>query len=324
MTFTTTKSKTFTTAVLVLVCYCCTLLPTVYASPTGASSCEEGGAVGSTHLTNPITGTLETGSFEVLIGGTPLLFGGVNTVPVTSTLDVSVAPTTGRTFRGALVRIEGSSTTTVLTAGTNAQVSMLCDGITAVGITHFDNTDKTEFGGTVSVMEVGDYVVDVTVVVSNGGTLGSEYYYSRYTLTAADAAAAPTVAPVAAAVPTDAPVAGEVATDAPVAGEVSTDAPVAGEVSTDAPVGGATPTDVPVFIETDPPVTAPTKNGTTATSAPAAMMNETETDAPARSPVKAPAPVPVPAPTSASTVSVSTTSLIGCLSAVAALVLSML
>lgn len=246
------------------------------AFSSGAGSCDTGGAVQGLHLTNPVTGTLDAGSFQISIGDTPLVTTFGNQVTIGESFAISITPTTSRTFRGALIRVAGTALSTVsLAPNTNSQVATACDGSTAIGITHTEKSDKTELGGTISIAEAGDYIVDVTVVVSNSGS--SEYYYTQYMVVAADASttAVPAAAPVAA---------GPVATEAPVGDTSTTQAPAYGEI-TDSPVGAPTKdnTDGMGQNETSAPGSAPTMNETTPVSPPASMRVPTPVAAPTSS-----------------------------------------
>jgi hypothetical protein len=168
-------------------------IPTIFGYPNGAGSCDTGGAVGGEHLTNtPLTnGTLVDGSFQVVLDGTTSLAPGQATsiVPLQS-YTLSIVPTAGNTFTGALIRIAGQGTFT-LTPGINAQEAAVCTD-PVFGVTHSESSDKTEFNATFVSDGAADYLVDVTVVEFNAASEGSQYYYSQYQLQATDAVTAPT------------------------------------------------------------------------------------------------------------------------------------
>ena len=293
----------------------------VLASPNMAGGCNNGGAVGSSHLVNPTTGSLSTGGFEILLDGTTALQPNTPT-PVTAsqmyTLDLA-----GGTFRGALFRIEDDST--ILEAGTNAQEAVVC--VEASGVCHMDNDSKTEFGATIQLGGTTDVTLEVTVVVANTGTEGSIYYYDQFVLRPSDAVsppmATPTTAPVAAPMMVQAPVPVPMMVQAPVPVPMMvqapipaptvvnvpepTNAPVAVDVPTGTPVAVAEPTGMPA---SEPPSVSPVVEPTQMmeSDAPTNDMNMTtdmnvtdsnRTNAPISSPVRAPT-APTPTGTSSS------------------------
>ena len=93
----------------------------------------------------------------------------------------------GGTFKGFLIRMEGPGSIGLNLTGseeTNVKIEeMFCADSGAEGVTHTNNEDKTEIMASYDIAEEGDYMIDVTIVVSNTGDV-SEYYHSSYTVQA--------------------------------------------------------------------------------------------------------------------------------------------
>jgi hypothetical protein len=281
------------------------------AFSTGAGGCDTGGAVGGPHLVSPTTGPLSTGSFQVLLDGTtPLLPDTPTSITASQLYTLSIVPSAGATFRGALFRVAGTGVT--LLPGTNAQVAVACTDV--AGVTHTSNDLKTDFKATVQVDGTASTIVDVTVVVANSATAGSTYYYSQFLLQPTDAATTPMATPIATPVaePTTvvpAPTVAEpvaIPTVAPVAAVVPTDVPVSIVEPTATPLAVAGPTQTPAVQPTSfAPVMEPTQ--TAAPSAKVTMesdapsngylnMTDSNSTAPVSSPVRVPTMVTAPTP----------------------------
>jgi hypothetical protein len=289
-------------------------IKTVLAFPNGAGGCESGGAVGGAHLTNPTTGSLETGGFQVVTNQNIKLVPNLEVTAISplQTYLLNVIPNVGSTatFKGALIRVNGTGTYAII-PGDNSKEADKCTNLGVGGVTHTDSTAKTFFGSSFSTESLGDYVVEVTVVVQNNSS-GSIYYYDKYVLTSFDETPIfPTITPVRGnetKAPTG-PVSATVPVPAPVAGPVAV--PVAVPVATNStpvetPSASIVPSDVPSDMLSDAPSFTPTNGETAPVVAPTgAPVVANKTSAPVAKPVAAPirpAPVPVnplPAPTSA-------------------------
>jgi hypothetical protein len=296
----------------------------VHAFSTGAGGCTTGGAVGQTHLNSPMTGLLSVGGFQVLLDDTTPLDPTTPTpITVSQMYSLSIVPSAGATFRGALFRVVGTGVN--LQPAANAVVATACTD--AAGVTHSSPDPKTEFKATLQVDGTVATTVDVTVVVANNGDEGSIYYYSQFSLQPTDAAGAPmatsTEVPVAAptmdapaptvAEPTETPVAAVVPTAEPADMVVPTGTPVA--VSEPVPVMEPTVTEAPVAeepMEPDAPSTGAmnmTDDDNSTTTAPAPSSNMTDDDnnttaAPVSAPVRAPTMMTPPSPTGPSSLAV--------------------
>jgi hypothetical protein len=246
-----------------------TLGLSVIAFPSGAGSCASGvDSVQGVHLTRTTvtTGSLEDGGFSVALSEATLVAG--TTSSFTISTDNNLIITGTKTFRGFLMRLGETDTATVdafTAAGSEIQVSSLCTGSEGVGgVTHTSASDKSSVTAILNLdASAAAMPLDVIIVVSNSDA-ESEFYYTRFLLTAGfDETAIPvtpapnpsTLAPIAntpAPVTSDAP-----ATPAPVA---KTPAPVprtqAPVPRTQAPVP-RTPAPVPRTPAPIPRTTAP-------------------------------------------------------------------
>jgi hypothetical protein len=161
----------------------------VDAFPYTAGGCDGGiAAVKESHVSDTaVTGTLADGGFALIVNNqyrldpaTPTYF----LVGETYSLSIQGGP-----FRGILIRVEGEDVDAItMTAISPFRLSEVCAMEGAIGISHTESSDKT---GLIPIGDIGvssgqELGVDVTVVVSNNGQKGSEYYYDRYTLTSVD------------------------------------------------------------------------------------------------------------------------------------------
>lgn len=283
------------------------------AFPNTAGGCATGGAVGDSHLTNPTTGPLATGSFQVFLDATTALQPDTPAAVTPSQVyTLSIVPSNGAAFRGALIRVADIGAN--LEPGTNAQVATMCTD--AAGVSHMDNELKTDFKATIQVSGTANVILDVTVVVANNGSEGSIYYYSQFELQPLDATSTPMATPIAApvAVPTmmtETPVAEPMMTEAPAATNVApTSVPISMVEPTVTPLAAIEPTGTP---STEPisyaPVMdqtqskAPVGEETMESNAPSiGSMNMTMnmTDTNNTTPMSSPVRAPIAAPTSSS------------------------
>ena len=172
---------------------------TALAYSTGAGSCDPGsGAPQGLHLSRAtvITGLLEKGGFTVSLDGKPLVAGVVSTFPIQT--DTSLTISGIKSFRGFLMRLGETGVQTdiaLANVDTNSQISTMCTAVQGVGgVTHTSSSVKTTVTANLSLGAAASGMpLDVTVVVQNSGTI-SEYYSTRFLLTAA-AAATPSVSP---------------------------------------------------------------------------------------------------------------------------------
>jgi hypothetical protein len=232
----------------------------VHAFPTAAGSCATGIAVGGSHLTNPTTGSLEEGGFQVVTNQNIKLVPNLNTTAISPTqtylLNIIPLPGSNVTFRGALIRVEGPGMYDI-EAGVNAQEATTCVTLGVGGVTHMSNSDKVEFGSSFSTESEGDYKIEVTVVVANSASTGSIYYYDVFVLSSFEEIPIfPTITPVKGnetSPPADAPT--RVSPTAPIVAPVGT--PTSPTVGLPAPVAISAP------VGTQP--AAPTTNSTPTT-----------------------------------------------------------
>lgn len=188
---------------------------TILAWPFGAGSCAAGvAAIGGSHLTraNITQGTLEEGGFQVSCNSNLLVSGEITIIDVGQDNTLVLE---GGTFKGFLFRLGGStssvSTTDSLSVATSdtsgdVQISQdYCINVEKVGgITHTSNSEKARISTILNMAEPDEGMfLDVTVVVLNAGpeyspfpSGVSEYYYSRYLITASGARNPNTVAPI--------------------------------------------------------------------------------------------------------------------------------
>ena len=274
------------------------------AFPTGAGGCDTGGAVEGAHLNNiPITtGSLATGNFRILLDGTtPLQPDTPTEITVSQMYTLSIVPSAGAMFRGALFRVAGAGVT--LQPQANAQFATECTE--TFGVTHTTSDLKTDFKATLQVDGTEITIVDVTIVVANSGSSGSIYYYSQFLLQPTDSAstpmAIPTVVPVAAPMmvvpaPTDAAVPVATLTDAPIDITAPTNVPISIAEPTGIPAAVIEPTGTPVAVvePTGKPATEPTLYAPVIMNMNMTGINSTN---PVSSPVRAPTNISVPTPT---------------------------
>ena len=160
----------------------------VSAFPTGAGSCASGvDAVQSVHLTrtNVTKGSLEEGGFSVALGEATLVAGTTSSFTIGTDYNLKITGT--KTFRGFLMRLDETETTTIdalAGGGSDIQVSDLCTGSGVGGVTHTSASDKSSVTATLKLDDAAaEMPLDVIVVVSNSEA-GSEFYHTRFLLTA--------------------------------------------------------------------------------------------------------------------------------------------
>ena len=159
----------------------------VHAFPSGAGSCKATNPLGSTHLASGTSGALSAYGLQLKIGGKNLTPGTAFSFTSGSNLNIALTSTTGKAFKGFLIRIGKTSLTTssYLKVGTdsNVQVSNQCTLLKVGGLTHKSKSNKKSAKGILSVPSaVSSLKLEVTVVVQNNGT--SVWYKSDYTLNA--------------------------------------------------------------------------------------------------------------------------------------------
>jgi hypothetical protein len=257
----------------------------IHAFPSGAGGCDGGmAAVEGAHLTaNAVTGTLADGGFDLIVNGQfKLEPSTLTSLELDKEYKLSIQGS--GPFRGILIRMEGEGIT--MTPESDFQLASVCDSEGAVGITHTDSSDKSELTpiGSFVVTTAQDLQVDVTIVVSNNGQDGSEYYYNSYLLETVDE------------LPSDVPLPDTIP---PVAnGTVLPTPEVTMGTTTIAPTGG---NDTSVPPETSAPTPAATMPPTSEeTSGPGDMVNGTDvpvTESPAEEGTEPPSPAETDSPT---------------------------
>lgn len=94
-------------------------------------------------------------------------------------------------FKGALIRISQGDETSMAnfisesafsTKPFNSQISDQCDGVDALGVTHFNDSLKTSLGGQFDTSSFNEISIDITVVFSNNETAGSKFAYQSYVI----------------------------------------------------------------------------------------------------------------------------------------------
>jgi hypothetical protein len=301
--------------------------------PSQAGGCNGGkAAVGESHLSN-VNGfqelSLSDANVKIFIGTNEIQEGTRFGVLARESYPISVE---GQ-FKGVLIRLETEilNTTVDLTPGTNAQVASVCEA-PVVGITHLDNTIKSEFSGTLFAEELGGALLDITVVLQNNAT-GSIFAYGGFNILFVDTAPpAPTLAPTT--VPTFNNAATNVTTPPSerqvcyVCGSDTLDVNPnlttvfdgneinCGELSQNGLQGLIDPMDcenatfvaqqdcecAPLEVSQPPAITTAPPTGATATAAPSTKKPTTapiqtaapSTHTPTSAPIKTPVPVPVP------------------------------
>ena len=286
-------------------------IQSVLAYPIGAGGCATGVAVGGSHLTNSPkkTGSLEDGGFQLVTNQNIKLITDLNITAInpSQTYLLNVIPNIGSsaTFKGALIRVDGPGMYSI-TPDENAKEADACTALGVGGVTHTDRTAKTFFGSSFMTESIGEYKIEVTVVVQNNVT-GSVYYYDQFVLTSFDETPIfPTITPVRGnetKSPTKAPVLSTPTSPvaAPVALPVAT--PVAANASpslepssSDSRVPSVS--DVPSIIPSIVPSMVPTE-GSAPVSEPTGVPVAEPTGTPVKAPIKAPVAASVPSPVSA-------------------------
>lgn len=146
----------------------------------------------NSYIANPLpgSGSLAAGGYQVTIDGTPMDQEAAFPISAGTTYNVKIAQGTGNSMRGFLIRASGGSTEvdTVTALGIDepeaTQVAESClSQVTPVGgLTHTNNLEKAEAGGTLSFNELAsDVILDITVVERLLGS-DSVYYHTSYKL----------------------------------------------------------------------------------------------------------------------------------------------
>jgi len=180
----------------------------IHAFPSQAGSCRSNGdALGGAHFYNSQVGggPLSDHGLELRLDGKKLASESFSQITAGTKHSLElVATSSGKTFRGFLMRIESLDidTTEVLSVPSNAneiQVPSLCVNNEGVGgLTHTGPQDKTRVQGFLQVDDLAllDMFLEVTVVVQNSVGV-SEWYFSEYTFEA-KSAQPPTPEPITA------------------------------------------------------------------------------------------------------------------------------
>lgn len=160
----------------------------VHAYSAGAGSCKATNPLGGAHLTAGSAGPLSALGLQLRIGGKLVNPGTTFSFTSGSNVNIALTSTTGKTFKGFLIRIGKTSVDSsgYLKVGTdtNVQVSKQCTLIKAGGLTHKSKSDKKSVKGILSVPSaVSSLKVEVTVVVQ-ASSGSSVWYKSDYTLNA--------------------------------------------------------------------------------------------------------------------------------------------
>lgn len=163
------------------------IIAVVQAYSNGAGSCKATNPLGGAHLSAGTSGQLSALGLQLRIGGKTVTPGTAFSFTSGSNVNIALTSTTGKTFRGFLIRIGKTSldTSGYLKVGTdsNVQVSNQCTLIKAGGLTHKSKSDKRSARGILSVPRaVSNLRLEVTVVVQING--GSVWYKSDYRLNA--------------------------------------------------------------------------------------------------------------------------------------------
>ncbi len=200
----------------IAVCFLIIAFPTLDAFPFGAGGCPGAQAApGELHRLgfgpiNVTQGTLEKGGFVVSLDSVPLIPNSANNFFSGFPHTLTIQATSG-TFRGFLFRLSGGETGLQpyeslgpLTGDPNAQIAITCIYDLVGGVTHTNNSPKTNASALLFLATPANGLfLDVSVVVENRGGL-SIFYYTYFIL---NALALPTPAPVPPTVaPTNAPV----------------------------------------------------------------------------------------------------------------------
>jgi hypothetical protein len=159
----------------------------VHAYSTGAGSCKATNPLGGAHLTSGSSGQLSALGLQLRIGGKAVNPSTAFSFTSGSNIKIALTSTSGKKFRGVLMRIGKTSldTTGYLKVGTdsNVQVSSQCTQLKVGGLTHKSKIDKSSVAGILSVPSaVSSLKLEVTVVVQISGK--SVWYKSDYTLNA--------------------------------------------------------------------------------------------------------------------------------------------
>jgi hypothetical protein len=188
----------------------------VEAFPNHAGACfGDGPAVSGRHLadnggTRPVL-EISSGSsshtIQFFVDGT-VLSTSKAFAPVATGAEHVLEIVSSRPFKGALIRIESSSSDFVLEPMINAQVATACAGASGdspstevQGVSHVDSALKNALSASFTTNAVdATFVVDVTIVQYNNGT-GSAYWYGQYALATTMGVTGKMAVPVVAALP---------------------------------------------------------------------------------------------------------------------------
>jgi hypothetical protein len=182
-------------AAVVLVVWSIVVVVVVEAFPNQAGACfGDGPAVSGRHLadnggTRPVLESIGSHAIQLFVDGTVLSTTKAFT-PVSTGAEHVLEIVSSQPFKGALIRIESSSSDFALVPMINAQVAAAC-GATGVdspsmvevqGVSHVDSALKNALSASFTTNAVdATFVVDVTIVQYNNAT-GSVYWYGQYTL----------------------------------------------------------------------------------------------------------------------------------------------
>jgi hypothetical protein len=119
---------------------------------------------------------------------------------------LTISPNTKASFKGFLIRLEALSEQDISTAltGTSdqSQLSVISCGANVEAITHNSNDFKTSIPFQLYFEDGGNYLLEVTVVVSNQVGERDNWYYSSYNITVTPP---PTMSPTKSTVPSNIP-----------------------------------------------------------------------------------------------------------------------
>ena len=183
--------------VLIVAAFWCS----AHAFPSTTGSCAAGSAaiVSDPHTTATriITGSLAIGGYSVKLGATTLSPTSTSTftVGVGTTLTISgTKPFTGFFMR--LGEVGGVQTDTALSGTGNVKIPAVCVAAGVGGVCHTSSSTKTSVTASLRLdSAAASMPLDVTIVVSGNNDV-SEYYYSRFLLSAVVANTPLTMSPV--------------------------------------------------------------------------------------------------------------------------------
>jgi hypothetical protein len=160
--------------------------------PTGAGSCIGGKpAVGESHLAygdgsrHIRSGDLRDSYLQLFVDGTDLTASASPFLIEAGAYHVVEIVANTRPFKGALIRVESTTTVLSLDPLINAGEESECATSKAQGVSHVDNASKNAFSAGLTVQSEGEVTLDVTVVEYNNAT-GSVFWYSHFKLKAVE------------------------------------------------------------------------------------------------------------------------------------------